>query len=112
MSRLVKPGPMLDRCYWAMGEDGFSILIPGCWNRVHDPDAACTCGEWDEDTARETIRGLERHVYAVRHENEKLRAILRRAGIPDPTRQYDWKAENARQRRRRMHLSINGEDCG
>lgn len=103
---------MLDRCYWARGEDGVSILIPGCWNRVHDPDAACTCGEWDEDTARETIRGLERHVYAVRHENEKLRAVLRQTGISDPTRRYDWKAENARQRRRQMHLPINGEDCG
>lgn len=98
-------------CHWARMDDGSTVLIPGCWNRVHDPYAACTCGVWDEHTARDTISGLERHVYAVRRENEKLRAILRKAGIPDPTIHYDWKAENARQRRRRMHLCINGEDC-
>lgn len=97
-------------CHWARDKNGMTFLIPGCLSRVHDPDAPCTCRDWTAETAGETIRGLQRHIHAVRHENQLLRAALRRAGVKDPTAPVDWKAETARQRRRTMHRIINGED--
>lgn len=99
---------MTARCHWVTS-DGHLILIPGCWNRVHDPDAECTCGEWSEHTARATIRSMEASIYRERHRVQILRAELRKAGVPDPTFQPMNEAPaqyTARQRRRAMHKAI------
>ena len=99
---------MPDRCHWIREEDGVTILIPGCWPRVYDPDATCLCGEWSEDEARSVIRSLKRKVMHLARDTERLRRALHMAGIDDPTTPTDWQAESARQARRRMHLAING----
>ena len=101
---------MIDqRCYWTKDEDGAAVLIPGCWSRVHDPEAPCTCGEWSEETARETIRALKDRVYHFGHLVQTMRKTIRAAGLPDP---YDGlllgpKEYTARQRRKAMHQRIN-----
>lgn len=98
-------------CHWIRGDDGFTVLIPGCWGRVHDPDAPCTCGEWSEDHAREVINGLRAHVTRARYDLQRLRQAMRQAGVPDPTMPTayeDWKTQTARQRRRQMHKAISG----
>lgn len=70
-------------CHWHRAEDGTTTLIPGCWGRVHDPDSDCTCGEWSEGTARETIRNMRAALYRERHRVQTLRAALRHAGLPE-----------------------------
>lgn len=103
---------MADRCHWVRTDDGFSILVPGCWDRVHDPDAPCTCGEWSEEEARRVIKGLQHNLHRERHENQRLRAKLREAGIADQPALHDFKTATARQRRRAMHMMISaaGDD--
>lgn len=103
----------LDRCYWVRGEDGTTTLIPICWSRVHDPDADCTCGEWSEATARETIKGLKRQLYRMAHANQRLARAIKDGGLPDPTA-GDWrmtpKDYTARRKRLEMHRRINGAE--
>lgn len=103
---------MSDRCHWVRSDQGEAILIPGCWGRVHDPDAPCTCGEWSEEEARRVIKGLRQHLYREQHENQHLRAEMRKAGIADRPAPHDFKAATARQRRRAMHMMISaaGDD--
>jgi hypothetical protein len=102
-----------DRCYWHREEDGTTILIPHCWSRVHDPDAECTCTEWSEATARETLVAMKDHLQRMTLANQKLAQALRAAGLPDPTLgawSMSGKEYTARQRRRAMHRRINAAD--
>lgn len=94
-------------CHWVRADDGLTVLVPGCWDRVHDPDATCTCGEWSEARAREVISGLRANITRAQYDLQRLRQAMRRAGLPDPTIATDWKALTARQRRRQMHKAIN-----
>lgn len=100
-------------CHWVRTDDGLSHLIPGCWGRVHDPDAPCTCGEWSEDTARRIIRTQGTTITRLQHEAQRLRGALRQHGIPDPTGHATMTAEQYRtsRRRRALHRIINGEDA-
>ena len=99
------------RCHWVKSEDGTCVLIPGCWARVHDPDADCTCGEWSEASERQTIRSMKASVFRERATVQALRAELRKAGLTDPTLMHPaWASpENytARKRRRAMHKAIS-----
>ena len=108
-ARFGEPNPNPPRCMWHRDDDGNTVLIPGCWARVHDPDAECTCGAWSEDTARKTIRALKNTIYRERDTVQKLRNTLRAAGLPDPTYQSIRSTPadyTARQRRRDMHKAI------
>ena len=97
-------------CHWHRAEDGTTTLIPGCWGRVHDPDAECTCRAWSEDTARESLRNMQAAVYRERHLVQTLRAALRNAGLPeypgDTSIGRNPKDYTARQHRRAMHQAI------
>lgn len=100
------------RCHWVRStdEDGHevTILIPGCWGRVHDPEGECTCGEWSEETARAMIRSLRAAIFRERHTTQQLRAALSLNNIADPTMPAHTTAEyTARRRRRDLHRSIN-----
>lgn len=35
-------------CHYVRGFDGEPVLIPGCWNRVHDERADCHCIQDDK----------------------------------------------------------------
>lgn len=94
------------RCHWHREEDGTTTLIPGCWSRVHDPDAECLCGAWSEDTARQIIRSMQAAIYRERNLVQTLRAALRRAGLPDHPDMADLREYTARQRRRAMARQI------
>lgn len=39
-------------CYWWTDPDGALCLLPGCWARVTDPDAECTCDKLGARLAR------------------------------------------------------------
>ena len=93
-------------CYWVHTQNGHATLIPGCWARVHDPVAHCTCGKWSEDMAADEIAGNKRTIYYLRHQIQQLRQALARAGIADPTTPTDWRAANAAAKRRRFHMAI------
>lgn len=97
------------RCYWTKDGDGSAVLIPGCWARVHDPDAPCTCGEWSEETARETIKALRARLYHFGHIIQTTRQALKAAGVPDPTMAeiLGPKEYTARRRRKALHQRIN-----
>lgn len=103
---------MAERCHWVRSDQGETIMIPGCWDRVHNPDAPCTCGEWSEEEARRLIKGLRQNLYRERHESQRLRAKMREAGIADEAAPYDFKAATARQRRRAMHMMISAAGHG
>lgn len=68
--------PREARCTWiAPSEDpNARLLIPGCWDRVLDWDAECTCKttaqELDDADAR--IADLERQLRAEQDENHAL----------------------------------------
>ena len=94
-------------CYWVHTQDGPATLIPGCWGRVHDPAADCTCGKWSEETASETIAAQKKDLYHLGHQIQQLRQALKLAGIADPTTPTDWRAVNAAQRKRRFHRAIS-----
>jgi hypothetical protein len=101
-------------CHWHRAEDGTTTLIPGCWPRIHDPDAECLCGRWSEGTAREIIKGLRNTIYRMGGDIQRMRLALHAAGLPDHARIFDPKAHTARQRRRAMHKAITeaGGDNG
>lgn len=95
-------------CHWVRDDAGMTMLIPGCWARVHNPDADCTCGEWSEETAREKINAMKAIIIRLQHGNQQLRAMIDRAGIPYPPIEADGgRALTARQRRRAMHKAIS-----
>jgi hypothetical protein len=94
------------RCQWVRDPDGTTTLIPGCWARVHDPDAECTCGEWSEETARETIRGYKHQTYRLAAHLQELESVLRKAGIKHPPVEW-WQGSTARAKRRAMHKAIS-----
>lgn len=98
------------KCHWVKLEDGQFALIPGCWDRVHNPEAECTCGQWSASQARQIIKNMRSHIYLARHENQILRTALRAAGLPSPDTLPDWTTLQARQRRRAMHRAISGDD--
>lgn len=105
---------MTHSCHWLF-QDGHMVLIPGCWSRVHDPEADCMCGEWSEDIARAEIRSMRAAIYRERHTVQTLRAAIRSAGLPDPTFQpmSETRANyTARQRRREMHKAITDAGTG
>lgn len=109
---MTLPGPPPlppNRCHWHREQDGTTILIPGCWARIHNPDADCTCGEWSEDTARKTINSMTATIHRERHTIQTLRRALHDAGVPDPTSVLgliSQKDYTARQRRKAMHRAI------
>lgn len=106
--RLKNPDPV--RCHWHRGIDGTTTLIPGCWARVHDPDADCLCLVWTQETAAEKIRRLQAHAIRQLATIQTLRKALRAAGITDPTTEIDTKAYNSRRRRNAMHQRITEAD--
>ena len=93
-------------CYWVHTQDGQTTLIPGCWARVHDPVAHCTCGKWSEETAAKCIHVYKQEVYHLHHQIQQLRQALARAGAADPTTPTDWRAVNAAAKRRAIHAAI------
>lgn len=95
------------RCHWVRSEDGFTTLIPGCWPRVHDCDAPCTCGRWSEDSAAEIIAAKTADLRRLFHQVQQLRQALARAGLPDPTSPTDYVAVQAATKRRRLHAAIS-----
>jgi len=101
---------MVDRCHWVHTQDGRTTLIPGCWSRVHDPEAECLCGKWSEAEAARIISGLEGCLYHERHTNHALRMALKKAGITDPTDMtlsLNLKQYTVRQRIRALHRAIS-----
>ena len=72
--------PRETRCAWiAPSEDPDArYLVPGCWERVQDWDAACTCKtsaeELDERDAR--IAELEAELDRARDRDQSLRSAV------------------------------------
>lgn len=75
-----------DRCHWVRCEDGTEVLIPRCWDAVHDP-AACTCNV-DGSRLDRALRARD----VAEQEVERLREKLQRAGV----RHADFLARDAR----------------
>ena len=98
---------MTDRCHWVHTQDGRATLIPGCWSRVHDPEAECLCGVWSEDAAAEVIKGLRARLFREIHRAQQLQAALDQAGVQYPGSTRETPAQyTARRRRRALHKAI------
>lgn len=95
------------RCHWHRDADGNTTLIPGCWSRVHDPDAECLCGTWSEETARETITALKAKITLLCVEQQRLVAALRAVGVSEHPSLFDPAAHTARRRWKAMHKFIS-----
>ena len=105
--RINTAATKLKRCHWVRDDTGMTTLIPGCWPRVHDPDADCTCGEWSEDVAREKINAMKATITRLQAENQNLRNLGRPKIIVYTEGMADGgRVLSARQRRRAMHRSI------
>lgn len=52
-------------CYWWTDPDGALCLLPGCWSRVADPDAECTCA-----TLAARLAATERTLHELRRRQE------------------------------------------
>ncbi|MFF4409749.1 hypothetical protein [Streptomyces sp. NPDC001404] len=53
-------------CYWWTDPNGDLCLMPGCWARVHEPDAECIC-----DKLGQRLRALEEK---LRHQELRERS--------------------------------------